>query len=141
MQFKKISYICTIKINKMSLDTLNKKALVSALVALMLNTQSEKHSELKEKFEEVEGSPSKEDTSVFEDIIPLGPPLTVTISNGKNVSVIVLTLEDVLGEVCGTITGTITDLEEEELTVSDNLLVAFTEMVRNEMLKLKNLII
>ena len=136
MQFKKFSYICTIKINKMSLDTLNKKALVSALIALMLNAQSEENSEFKQEFEEVEGSPSKEDTPVSEDIIPLGPPLTVTISNGKNVSVSVLTLEDVLGEVCGTITGTMTDLEEEELTVSDNLLVAFTEMVRNEMLKL-----
>lgn len=120
----------------MSLDTLNKKALVSALIALMLNAQSEENSELKQEFEEVEGSPSKEDTSVFEDIIPLGPPLTVTISNGKNVSVSVLTLEDVLGEVCGTITGTMTDLEEDELTVSDNLLVMFTELVRNEMLNI-----
>lgn len=120
----------------MSLDTLNKKALVSAFIALMLNAQSEENSELKQEFEEVDGSPSKEDTPVSEDIIPLGPPLTVTISNGKNVSVSVLTLEDVLGEVCGTVTGNMTDLEEEELTVSDNLVVAFTEMVRNEMLKL-----
>ena len=31
----------------MSLDTLNKKALVSALIALMLNAQSEENSELK----------------------------------------------------------------------------------------------
>ena len=120
----------------MSLDTLNKKALVSSLLSLMLNAESEKHSEVKEKIEKLEDSPSKEDTLATEDIIPLGPPLTVTISNGKNVSVSVLTLEDVLGEVCGTITGTMTDLEEEDLTVSDNLLVAFTEMVRNEMLKL-----
>ena len=136
MQFKKISYICTIKINKMSLDTLNKKALVSALLSLMLNAESEKHSELKQEFEEVEDSPSKEDTLATEEIIPLGPPLTVTISNGKNVSVTALNLEEVLGEVCGTVTGTMTELDEEDLTVSDNLLVAFTEMVRNEMLKL-----
>lgn len=120
----------------MSLDTLNKKALVSAFIALMLNAQSEENSELKQEFEGVEDSPSKEDTPVSESIIPLGPPLTVTISNGNNVSVTTLKLEEVLGEVCGTVTGNMTDLEEEELTVSDNLVVAFTEMVRNEMLKL-----
>ena len=120
----------------MSLHRENKKALVEALLALMLNVQSEKHSESKEKFEETDGSPSKEDTPVSESIIPLGPPLTVTISNGNNVSVTTLKLEEVLGEVCGTVTGNMTDLEEEELTVSDNLVVAFTEMVRDEILKL-----
>lgn len=120
----------------MSLDTLNKEALVSVLIALILNAQPEENSELKQEFEEADGSPSKEDTPVSEDIIPLGPPLTVTISNGNNVSVTTLNLEEVLGEVCGTITGNMTELDEEELTVSDNLVVAFTEMIRNEMLKL-----
>lgn len=119
----------------MSLDTLNKKALVSALISLMLNAESEKNSE-PEEIEKLEESPSKQEFPVSEDGIPLGPPLTVTISNGKNVSVTALNLEEVLGEVCGTVTGTMTELDEEDLTVSDNLLVAFTEMVRNEMLKL-----
>ena len=120
----------------MSLDTLNKEALVSALITLMLNAQSEENSELKQEFEEVEGSPSKEDTPVSKDIIPLGPPLTITISNGNNVSATTLNLEDILGEVCGTVTGSMTEIDEEELTLSDKLIIVFTEMVRNAMLKL-----
>ena len=120
----------------MSLDTLNKKALVSAFIALMLNAQSEENSELKQEFEGVEDSPSKEDTPVSESIIPLGPPLTVTISNGNNVSTTVLKLEEVEGDVCGTIVGNMTDIDEDELTVSDSLLIMFTDLVRNEMLNI-----
>ena len=62
--------------------------------------------------------------------------LTVTISNGNNVSTTVLKLEEVEGDVCGTIVGNMTDIDEDELTVSDNLLVMFTELVRNEMLNI-----
>ena len=120
----------------MSLDTLDKKALVSAFLSLMLNAQSEKHSELEEDIEKLEDSPSKEAVPVSEGIIPLGEPLTVTISNGNNVSTTVLKLEEVEGDVCGTIVGNMTDIDEDELTVSDNLLVMFTELVRNEMLNI-----
>ena len=116
----------------MSLDTLNKKALVEALLALMLNAQHSTPTEGKEETNLGNG----EDEPMNLELIPLGEPLTVTISNGNNVSVTTLKLEEVLGEVCGTVTGNMTDLDEEELTVSDNLVVAFTEMVRNEMLKL-----
>ena len=116
----------------MNLQTENKKALVGALLALMLNAQHSKPTEGKEEIslEYVEGEPMNL------ELIPLGEPLTVTISNGNNVSTTVLKLEEVEGDVCGTIVGNMTDIDEDELTVSDNLLVMFTELVRNEMLNI-----
>lgn len=116
----------------MSLQTENKKALIGALIALMLNEQRSTHTEGKEEIslEDVEN-----DVMNLE-LIPLGEPLTVTISNGNNVSTTVLKLEEVEGDVCGTIVGNMTDIDEDELTVSDNLLVMFTELVRNEMLNI-----
>ena len=116
----------------MSLQTENKKALVEALIALMLNAQRSTPTEGKEEIslEDVEN-----DVMNLE-LIPLGEPLTVTISNGNNVSTTVLKLEEVEGDVCGTIIGNMTDIDEDELTVSDNLLVMFTELVRNEMLNI-----
>ena len=116
----------------MSLQTENKKALIGALIALMLNAQHSKPTEGKEEIslEDVEN-----DVMNLE-LIPLGEPLTVTISNGNNVSTTVLKLEEVEGDVCGTIIGNMTDIDEDNLTVSDNLLVMFTELVRNEMLNI-----
>ena len=116
----------------MSLQTENKKALIGALIALMLNEQRSTPTEGKEEIflEDMEN-----DVMNLE-AIPLGEPLTVTISNGNNVSTTVLKLEEVEGDVCGTIVGNMTDIDEDELTVSDNLLVMFTELVRNEMLNI-----
>lgn len=126
----------------MSLHRENKKALVEALLALMLNAQHSKPTEGKEEIslEYVEDEPMKDEPMKDEpmnlELIPLGEPLTVTISNGNNVSTTVLKLEEVEGDVCGTIVGNMTDIDEDELTVSDNLLVMFTELVRNEMLNI-----
>ena len=116
----------------MNLQTENKKALVEALMALVLNAQRSTPTEGKEEIslEDVEN-----DVMNLE-LIPLGEPLTVTISNGNNVSTTVLKLEEVEGDVCGTIVGNITDIDEDNLTVSDNLLVMFTELVWNEMLNI-----
>ena len=116
----------------MSLQTENKKALVGALIALMLNAQ---HSSPTEGKEEISLGDVEDDVMNLE-VIPLGEPLTVTISNGNNVSTTVLKLEEVEGDVCGTIAGNMTDIDEDDLTVSDNLLVMFTELVRNEMLNI-----
>ena len=116
----------------MSLHRENKKALVEALIALMLDAQRSTPTEGKEEIslEDVEN-----DVMNLE-LIPLGEPLTVTISNGNNVSTTVLKLEEVEGDVCGTIVGNMTDIDEDNLTVSDNLLVMFTELVRKEMLNI-----
>ena len=116
----------------MSLHRENKKALVEALIALILDAQRSTPTEGKEEIslEDVEN-----DVMNLE-LIPLGEPLTVTISNGNNVSTTVLKLEEVEGDVCGTIVGNITDIDEDNLTVSDNLLVMFTELVWNEMLNI-----
>ena len=116
----------------MNLQTENKKALVEALMALVLNAQRSTPTEGKEEIslEDVEN-----DVMNLE-LIPLGEPLTVTISNGNNVSTTVLKLEEVEGDVCGTIVGNMTDIDEDNLTVSDNLLVMFTELVRKEMLNI-----
>ena len=116
----------------MSLQTENKKALIGALIALMLNAQ---HSKPTEGKEEISLEDMENDVMNLE-LIPLGEPLTVTISNGNNVSTTVLKLEEVEGDVCGTIIGNMTDIDEDNLTVSDNLLVMFTELVRNEMLNI-----
>ena len=116
----------------MSLHRENKKALVEALLALMLNAQ---HSTPTEGKEEISLENMENDVMNLE-LIPLGEPLTVTISNGNNVSTTVLKLEEVEGDVCGTIVGNMTDIDEDDLTVSDNLLVMFTELVRNEMLNI-----
>ena len=116
----------------MNLQTENKKALIEALIALMLNAQ---HSTPTEGKEEISLEDMENDVMNL-DLIPLGEPLTVTISNGNNVSTTVLKLEEVEGDVCGTIVGNMTDIDEDELTVSDNLLVMFTELVRNEMLNI-----
>ena len=116
----------------MNLQTENKKALVGALIALILDAQRSTPSEGKEETS-LEGV---EDDVMNLEVIPLGEPLTVTISNGNNVSTTVLKLEEVSGDVCGTIVGNMTDIDEDELTVSDNLLVMFTELVRNEMLNI-----
>ena len=116
----------------MSLHRENKKALVEALLALMLNAQ---HSTPTEGKEQISLENMENDVMNLE-LIPLGEPLTVTISNGNNVSTTVLKLEEVSGDVCGTIVGNMTDIDEDELTVSDNLLVMFTELVRNEMLNI-----
>ena len=116
----------------MSLQTENKKALIGALIALMLDAQRSTPTEEKEEIslEDIEN-----DVMNLE-LIPLGEPLTVTISNGNNVSTTTLKLEEVSGEVCGTIVGNMTDIDEDDLTVSDNLLVMFTELIRNEMLNI-----
>ena len=116
----------------MSLHRENKKALVEALIALMLDAQRSTPTEGKEEIslEDVEN-----DVMNLE-LIPLGEPLTVTISNGNNVSTTVLKLEEVSGDVCGTILGNMTDIDEDELTVSDNLLIMFTDLVINEMLNI-----
>jgi len=116
----------------MSLHRENKKALVEALLALILDAQRSTPTEGKEEIflEDVE-----KDVMNLE-VIPLGEPLTVTISNGNNVSTTVLKLEEVEEDVCGTIIGNMTDIDEDNLTVSDNLLVMFTELVRNEMLNI-----
>ena len=116
----------------MSLQTENKKALIGTLIALMLDTQRSTPTEGKE---EISLEDMENDVMNLE-LIPLGEPLTVTISNGNNVSTTVLKLEEVSGDVCGTIVGNMTDIDEDELTVSDNLLVMFTELVRNEMLNI-----
>ena len=116
----------------MSLQTENKKALVGALIALMLNAQRSTPTEWKE---EISLEDMENDVMNLE-LIPLGEPLTVTISNGNNVSTTVLKLKEVEGDVCGTIVGNMTDIDEDDLTVSDNLLVMFTELVRNEMLNI-----
>ena len=116
----------------MSLHRENKKALVEALLALMLNAQ---HSTPTEGKEQISLENMENDVMNLE-LIPLGEPLTVTISNGNNVSTTVLKLEEVEGDVCGTIVGNMTDIDEDDLTVSDNLLVMFTELVRNEMLNI-----
>ena len=116
----------------MNLQTENKKALVEALIALMLNAQ---HSTPTERKEEISLEDIENDVMNLE-LIPLGEPLTVTISNGNNVSTTTLKLEEVSGEVCGTIVGNMTDIDEDDLTVSDNLLVMFTELIRNEMLNI-----
>ena len=116
----------------MNLQTENKKALVGALIALMLNAQ---HSKPTEGKEEISLEDMENDVMNLE-LIPLGEPLTVTISNGNNVSTTVLKLEEVEGDVCGTIVGNMTDIDEDDLTVSDNLLVMFTELIRNEMLNI-----
>ena len=116
----------------MNLQTENKKALIEALIALMLNAQ---HSTPTEGKEEISLEDMENDVMNL-DLIPLGEPLTVTISNGNNVSTTVLKLEEVEGDVCGTIVGNMTDIDEDTLTVSDNLLVIFTELVRNEMLNI-----
>lgn len=116
----------------MSLQTENKKALIEALIALILDAQRSTPTEGKEEIflEDMEN-----DVMNLE-LIPLGEPLTVTISNGNNVSTTVLKLKEVEGDVCGTIVGNMTDIDEDDLTVSDNLLVMFTELVRNEMLNI-----
>ena len=121
----------------MSLHRENKKALVEALIALMLNAQRSAPTEGKEEIslEDMENDVMNLEAIPLE-VIPLGGPLTVTISNGNNVSTTVLKLEEVEGDVCGTIVGNMTDIDEDELTVSDNLLVMFTELVRNEMLNI-----
>lgn len=116
----------------MSLQTENKKALVGALIALMLDAQRSTPTEGKE---EISLEDMENDVMNLE-LIPLGEPLIVTISNGDNVSTTVLKLEEVEGDVCGTIVGNMTDIDEDDLTVSDNLLVMFTELVRNEMLNI-----
>ena len=116
----------------MSLQTENKKALIGALIALMLNAQ---HSKPTEGKEEISLEDMENDVMNLE-VIPLGEPLTVTISNGNNVSTTVLKVEEVEEDVCGTIIGNMTDIDEDDLTVSDNLLVMFTELVRNEMLNI-----
>ena len=116
----------------MSLQTENKKALIGALIALMLDAQRSTPTEEKE---EISLEDMENDVMNLE-LIPLGEPLTVTISNGNNVSTTVLKLEEVEGDVCGTIVGNMTDIDEDDLTVSDNLLVMFTELVRNEMLNI-----
>ena len=116
----------------MNLQTENKKTLVEALIALMLNAQ---HSKPTEGKEEISLEDMGNDVMNLE-LIPLGKPLTVTISNGNNVSTTVLKLEEVEGDVCGTIVGNMTDIDEDDLTVSDNLLVMFTELIRNEMLNI-----
>ena len=116
----------------MNLQTENKKALVGALIALMLNAQHSTPSEGKEET----SLGGMEDDVMNLEVIPLGEPLTVTISNGNNVSTTVLKLEEVEGDVCGTIVGSMTDIDEDALTVSDNLLVMFTELIRNEMLNI-----
>ena len=102
----------------------------------MLNTQHTESSDEKVEsptLDEVSKYPMEENSK---EVIPLGEPLTVTISNGNNVSTTVLKLEEVEGDVCGTIVGNMTDIDEDDLTVSDNLLVMFTELVRNEMLNI-----
>ena len=116
----------------MSLQTGNKKALIEALIALILDAQRSTPTEGKEEIflEDVE-----KDVMNLE-VIPLGEPLTVTISNGNNVSTTVLKLEEVEEDVCGTIIGNMTDIDEDNLTVSDNLLVMFTDLVRKEMLNI-----
>ena len=116
----------------MNLQTENKKALIEALIALILDAQRSTPTEGKEEIflEDMEN-----DVMNLE-VIPLGEPLTVTISNGNNVSTTVLKLEEVEEDVCGTIIGNMTDIDEDNLTVSDNLLVMFTELVRNEMLNI-----
>lgn len=116
----------------MNLQTENKKALIGALIALILDAQRSTPTEGKEEIslEYVEDEPMNL------ELIPLGEPLTVTISNGNNVSTTVLKLEEVEEDVCGTIIGNMTDIDEDNLTVSDNLLVMFTELVRNEMLNI-----
>ena len=116
----------------MSLQTENKKALIGALIVLMLDAQRSTPTEEKE---EISLEDMENDVMNLE-LIPLGEPLTVTISNGNNVSTTVLKLEEVEGDVCGTIAGNMTDIDEDDLTVSDNLLVMFTELVRNEMLNI-----
>lgn len=116
----------------MSLQTENKKALIGALIALILDAQRSTPTEGKE---EISLEDMENDVMNLE-LIPLGEPLTVTISNGNNVSTTVLKLEEVEGDVCGTIVGNMTDIDEDDLTVSDNLLVMFTELVRNEMLNI-----
>ena len=116
----------------MNLQTENKKALVGALIALILNAQRSTPSEGKEEI----SLEYVEDESMNLELIPLGEPLTVTISNGNNVSTTVLKLEEVSGDVCGTIVGNMTDIDEDELTVSDNLLIMFTDLVRKEMLNI-----
>ena len=121
----------------MSLQTENKKALIEALIALILDAQRSTPTEGKEEIflEDMENDVMNLEAIPLE-VIPLGEPLTVTISNGNNVSTTVLKLEEVEGDVCGTIVGNMTDIDEDELTVSDNLLVMFTELVRNEMLNI-----
>ena len=116
----------------MNLQTENKKALIEALIALMLNAQHSTPTEGKEGI----SLEDMENDVMNLDLIPLGEPLTVTISNGNNVSTTVLKLEEVEGDACGTIIGNMTDIDEDNLTVSDNLLVMFTELVRNEMLNI-----
>lgn len=116
----------------MNLQTENKKALFGALIALILNAQRSTPSEGKEEI----SLEYVEDESMNLELIPLGEPLTVTISNGNNVSTTVLKLEEVEGDVCGTIVGNMTDIDEDELTVSDNLLIMFTDLVRKEMLNI-----
>ena len=126
----------------MSLQTENKKALIEALIALILDAQRSTPTEGKEEIflEDIEKDAMNLDAMNLEaiplEVIPLGEPLTVTISNGNNVSTTVLKLEEVEEDVCGTIIGNMTDIDEDNLTVSDNLLVMFTELVRNEMLNI-----
>ena len=126
----------------MSLHRENKKALVEALLALMLNAQHSTPTEGKEEIflEDIEKDAMNLEAIPLEaiplEVIPLGEPLTVTISNGNNVSTTVLKLEEVSGDVCGTIVGNMTDIDEDELTVSDNLLIMFTDLVRKEMLNI-----
>ena len=121
----------------MSLQTENKKALIEALIALILDAQRSTPTEGKEEIflEDMENDVMNLEAIPLE-VIPLGEPLTVTISNGNNVSTTVLKLEEVEEDVCGTIIGNMTDIDEDNLTVSDNLLVMFTELVRNEMLNI-----
>lgn len=116
----------------MNLQTENKKALVEALIALILDAQRSTPTEGKEEI----SLGDVEEVDISMEVIPLGEPLTVTISNGNNVSTTTLKLEEVSGEVCGTIVGNMTDIDEDDLTVSDNLLVMFTELIRNEMLNI-----
>ena len=126
----------------MSLQTENKKSLIEALIALILDAQRSTPTEGKEEIflEDMENDVMNLEAIPLEaiplEVIPLGEPLTVTISNGNNVSTTVLKLEEVEEDVCGTIIGNMTDIDEDNLTVSDNLLVMFTELVRNEMLNI-----
>ena len=120
----------------MSLQTENKKALVEALLALMVNAQDLTPSVSEGSNREKEESLLNSEVDMPMEVIPLGGPLTVTISNGENVSTTILKLEEVSGYVEGTVVGNMTEIDEEELTVSDNLLVMFTELIRNEMLNI-----
>ena len=120
----------------MSLYTENKKALVEVLIALISNAQDLTPSVSEGSNDKREEPLLDEEVDVSKEVIPLGEPLTVTISNGENVSTTTLKLEEISGYVQGTVAGNMTEIDEEGLTVSDNLLVYLTEVIRNEMVKI-----